>query len=291
MIEIKNLTKCFGQVKAVDDLTITVKEGINGLVGENGAGKSTLLRLIADVYQPSSGSIIVDGKSHKDVTVKNNLFFLSDNPYASKSSSIMDVFKYYAALFPLDEDVFREIMKSLKLPMDRKVGTYSKGMKRQFLLAIALSSKAKYILLDEAFDGLDPLVLDTIRQEIIKRADQKTFVFSSHNISTLERLCDSFILLSKGKCTSNKDAEHIGENFVKYQILVNGEISKESLENIGLKVLSFKKLGSIANVVFYNEIDEDLINKYYKVILLERIPIDPDELIALEMLSARKENE
>lgn len=290
MIQISNLTKCFGNVRAVDDLSITINEGINGLVGENGAGKSTLLRLIADVYQPTSGEILIDGVSHKDVFTKNNLFFLSDNPYAPKTASVMDTFKYYEALFPLDEEVFKDIMKSLELPFDRKVGTYSKGMKKQFLLAIALSSKAKYILLDEAFDGLDPLVLDILKQEIIKRSEQKTFLFSSHNISTLERLCDSFILLSKGKCTTNKEAEHIGENFVKYQILVNGELSKESLEKNDLKVLSFKKLGSIANVVFYNEIDEEVIKKNFKVILLEKIPIDPDELIALEMLSARKEN-
>jgi len=180
-------------------------------------------------------------------------------------------------------------MKNLSLPTDRKVSTFSKGMKRQFFIAIALSSKAKYILLDEAFDGLDPLVLENIRQEIIKNADEKTYIVSSHNISSLERLCDNFILLSKGRCKKNGNIEHMGENFVKYQILVKGSLTQEDLENLSLRVLSFKKVGSLANVVFYDGLDESKIKEHYDVILLEKIPIDPDELIALQMLDARKE--
>lgn len=290
MIEIKNLTKTFGKVRAVDDLSISVYPGINGLIGENGAGKSTLLRLIADVYQPDNGDIIVDDLSHRDLESKRSIFFLSDNPYAPNNATIMQTFGLYNTLFDLDKDKFQNIMQKLSLPMDRKVSTYSKGMKRQFFLAIALSARSKYTLLDEAFDGLDPLVLETVRQEIIKDADQKTYLVSSHNISSLERLCDNFILLSKGRCSKTGDVEHLGENFVKYQILVKGNLEKEDLEKLSYRILSFKKVGSICNVVFYHEIDEKLLRDKYDVILCEKIPIDPDELIALEMLDARKEN-
>ena len=183
-----------------------------------------------------------------------------------------------------------EIMNKLSLPTDRKVSTYSKGMRRQLFIAIALSSNAKYALLDEAFDGLDPLVLATVREEIIKDADKKTYIVSSHNISSLERLCDSFILLSKGRVGKNGDVEHLGENFVKYQILVKGQLEQKDLEALSYRVLSFKKVGSLCNVVFHDEIDESIIRNKMDVILLEKIAIDPDELIALEMLDARKEN-
>ena len=290
MIEIKNLVKTFGSVRAVDDLSITINSGINGLIGENGAGKSTLLRLISDVYQPDSGEIIIDGIRNNDISAKKEVFFLPDNPYAPHNSAVMQTFEFYSTLFDLDKDKFMEIMNKLSLPTDRKVSTYSKGMRRQLFIAIALSSNAKYTLLDEAFDGLDPLVLATVREEIIKDADKKTYIVSSHNISSLERLCDSFILLSKGRVGKNGDVEHLGENFVKYQILVKGQLERKDLEALSYRVLSFKKVGSICNVVFHDEIDESIIRNKMDVILLEKIAIDPDELIALEMLDARKEN-
>lgn len=290
MIEIKNLIKTFGSVRAVDDLSITINSGINGLIGENGAGKSTLLRLISDVYQPDSGEIIIDGIKNNDISAKKEVFFLPDNPYAPHNSAVMQTFEFYSTLFDLDKDKFMEIMNKLSLPTDRKVSTYSKGMRRQLFIAIALSSNAKYALLDEAFDGLDPLVLATVREEIIKDADKKTYIVSSHNISSLERLCDSFILLSKGRVGKNGDVEHLGENFVKYQILVKGQLEQKDLEALSYRVLSFKKVGSLCNVVFRGEIDESIIRNKMDVILLEKIAIDPDELIALEMLDARKEN-
>ena len=289
MIEIKNLVKTFGSVRAVDDLSITVNSGINGLIGENGAGKSTLLRLISDVYQPDSGEIIIDGIKNNDISAKKEVFFLSDNPYAPHNSAVMQTFEFYSTLFDLDKDKFMEIMNKLSLPTDRKVSTYSKGMRRQLFIAIALSSNAKYALLDEAFDGLDPLVLATVREEIIKDADKKTYIVSSHNISSLERLCDSFILLSKGRVGKNGDVEHLGENFVKYQMLVKGQLEQKDLEALSYRVLSFKKVGSLCNVVFRGEIDESIIRNKMDVILLEKIAIDPDELIALEMLDARKD--
>ena len=290
MISIKNLTKTFGSVKAVNDLTIDIYPGINGLIGENGAGKSTLLRLISDVYQQDNGEITVDELSNKDISVKNDIFYLSDNPYAPHSMNVEQVYDLYATLFDLDRNNFEGIMKKLKLPFDRKVSTFSKGMRRQFFIAISLSAKAEYVLLDEAFDGLDPLVLDVIKQEIIKEADHKTYIISSHNISSLERLCDNFILLSKGRCKKNSDMEHLGENFVKYQILAKEEIKEEDLQAVAIRTLTFKKLGSIYNIVTYGAIDEVKLKEKYHVILCERIPIDPDELIALEMLNARKDN-
>ena len=188
MIEIKRLVKRFGPVTAVNDLSIRVKDGINGLVGENGAGKSTLLRLISDIYQPNQGSITVDGYNNSDIKAKELIFFLPDDPYAPLNATIGQTFELYNSLFDLDKEKFLDFLGKLNLPLDRKVSTFSKGMKRQFFIALAISSKAKYLLLDEAFDGLDPLVLDNIKQELIKAADEKTFIISSHNISSLPKV-------------------------------------------------------------------------------------------------------
>ena len=292
MIEIQNLTKTFGNVKAVNNLSVTINEGINGLVGENGAGKSTLLRLIADVYQQDSGKILLDGNSHFNIDVKKNVFFLSDDPYYPNGATIEETFEFYTTLFDLDEEVFKQLITNLDLPRRRKVNTFSKGMRRQFFVAIALASKAQYILLDEAFDGLDPLIMDLIKQTIAENAEKRTFVISSHNISSLERLCDTFIVLSKGQCITNSNVEDISANYVKYQIIFkNKSVNKQTLESLGINVVSFRKLGSICNVVFAGNKDIENLKATLETVLCEQIAIDPDEVIAIEMLNARKKKE
>ena len=288
MIEIKNLTKEFPGVIAVNNLCLEVRPGINGLIGENGAGKSTLLRLIADVFQVTSGEILIDGKHHNEPEVKNNLFFLSDNPYFSTNMTPKEVVELYASLFEVEQDKFYEILKRLSLPVERRLSTYSKGMRRQLFLALSLAMKADYILLDEAFDGLDPIVQDVVKQEIIENASNKTFIMSSHNLLSLERLCDNFILLSKGRCTKNGGLEDMGRNFKKFQIIFKAPTSKEDLTQLGIHVISFKTVGSIHYVVFDGEDDERLIREKLEPTLMESVAIDTDELITLEMIAQKE---
>ena len=290
MIEIKNLTKEFPGVIAVNNLSLDVKPGINGLIGENGAGKSTLLRLIADVFQVSSGEILIDGKHHYEPEVKNSLFFLSDNPYFSTNMTPKEVVELYASLFDVDQEKFYSILNHLSLPTERRLSTYSKGMRRQLFLALSLSMKAEYILLDEAFDGLDPIVQDIVKQEIIENASSKTFIMSSHNLLSLERLCDNFILLSKGRCTKNGGLEDMGKNFKKFQIIFKQPVNKENLTALGVKVISFKTVGSIYYVVVDGEEDERIIKEKLEPTLMESVAIDTDELITLEMIAQKEAN-
>ena len=142
MIEIKNLTKRFPpDVIAVNNLTLNIDKGVNGLIGENGAGKSTLLRLISDVYVKDEGEITIGGNKNDSDIARNNLFFLSDNPYYSGNGTAESNMQVYASLFDLDESVFKKMMAKLSLPLDRRVSTFSKGMRRQLFLCIALSMK------------------------------------------------------------------------------------------------------------------------------------------------------
>lgn len=291
MIELRNLTKKFPSVIAVNNLTLDIKPGINGLIGENGAGKSTLLRLIADVYTKDEGSILIDGKDNHEDIVKGNLFFLSDNPYFASNANVKETLSLYSSLFDLDEEKFYQLLDKLSLPKDRKISTFSKGMRRQLFLAIALSMKADYILLDEAFDGLDPIVQDIVKQEIIMSSSSKTFLISSHNLSSLERLCDNFILLSKGKFAKGGQSEDLGRNFKKYQIMFDEEVDLEKLKNDGINAISFKKIGSISYVVVDGLEEENKIKNKYKNTLFEPVPIDNEEIIMLEMIVSKGGNE
>ena len=291
MIEIKNLVKRFPNVIAVNNLSIEIHPGINGLIGENGAGKSTLLRLIADVYQKDEGTIIIDGKDNSDKEVKNNLFFLSDNPFIYNNYNAKETINFYSSLFDLDKDKFFEMLNKLSLPQDRRLSTFSKGMRRQLFLALSLSMKAKYILLDEAFDGLDPIVQDVIKEEIILHAADKTFLISSHNLLSLQRLCDNFILLSKGQCKKNGGSEDLGKNFRKYQAIFDKELTVRDFKRHGINAVSVKKIGSITYLVISGENDEERVKEIFKPTLLENVPIDNEELIMLEMISAKNEEE
>jgi ABC-2 type transport system ATP-binding protein len=287
MIQIEHLTKRFGKVTAVNNFTLTIDKGLIGLVGENGAGKSTLLRLISDVYDPDEGTILIDGESNKNIESKKKIFFLSDRPYVPVNTTVGEVFKLYSSLFDMDEELFNRIMNKLSLPTNRKVSTFSKGMQRQFFIAMALSANVDVLLLDEAFDGLDPLVLEVIRQEIIARSEGRTFILSSHNMSSLEKLCSSFIILSKGRLAKDGNAEDLGENMVKYQILFKSPVTKEELEKLGIELVSYKNVGSIVHIVTRGEC-EDEIKHAYKPILIETVAIDPDELIVLQMMDAKE---
>ena len=134
--------------------------------------------------------------------------------------------------------------------------------------------------------------MDLIKQTIAENAEKRTFVISSHNISSLERLCDTFIVLSKGQCVTNSNVEDISANYVKYQIIFkNKSVNKQTLESLGINVVSFRKLGSICNVVFAGNKDIENLKATLETVLCEQIAIDPDEVIAIEMLNARKKKE
>ena len=290
MIEIKSLTKRFDTTVAVDNLTLTLKPGVIGLVGHNGAGKSTLFRLISDVLTLDSGTITIDGIPNNDPHAKAKVFFLSDSPYAPHNEDYRGVYNFYRNFFPIDFEKYTGFIAKLKLPTDRRVSSFSKGMRRQLFLALALSVKADYYLLDEAFDGIDPLALDEIKEEIIKLGQEGcTVVLSSHNIASLERLVDRFVVLYRGSLSKEGETEELGKDFVKYQAMFPKEVRESDIASLGAEVVSFKKTGSIYHIVLVSDKSvNEKIEASLNPLLWENVPIDPDEIVTLQMLLAKK---
>lgn len=291
MIEIKNLTKRFNNLTAVSSLSINFEKGITGLIGENGAGKSTLFRLIADVLIPDEGGIKIDSLSNSDPIAKADLFFLPDDPYVQYQYNIDQILSFYETFYELDREKCNRLIDDLSLPRNRRVLDFSKGMRRQLFLAIALSVKAHYLLLDEAFDGVDLLTLEIIKHELIKASidEEKTIIIASHNIESITQLVDRVVLLYKGKLAQEKEAQDMGQNFVKYQILSSLPVVKEAIEKEGFEVISVKNTGSINTIVLVEkEGIEDMLNNFFKPSLLEKIPLDQSELVSMEMLLAKQ---
>ena len=290
MIEIRHLCKYFDQTKAVEDLTVTVAAGITGLVGQNGAGKSTLLRVIAGVYKPTSGEVYVNGNPCNSQLSKQEVFFLSDDPYAPRGANIAGTLDFYRGLCDVDVKEFYRLIDTFRLPLGRSVTTFSKGMRRQMFVALALSVKANYLLLDEAFDGLDPLVIDAIKGAIIHASEMgKVIIISSHNIFALQRLVDRFIVISNGRLAKEEDAQEMGTEFIKFQAAFQGQVDERDIARLGYTVVSFRRIGSVTHfVIVGTEHAQNAINDALHPLFLEPVPLDPDEIVMLEMKMAQQ---
>ena len=294
MIEIKDLSLTFKNAdedhEALKAVTLDIPEGcIYGFVGSNGAGKSTLLRVISGIYRPDSGSITIDGKAVYDQPqAKENIFFVSDETVQFSRLSVNDLKGFFKLTYPrFDEEVFDELVTKLDLPRKKPLSQFSKGMKRQAIVAAALACRTKYILLDEAFDGLDPAMRKLIRTMIVDDIFGRgaTLVVSSHNITEIGELCDKAMLLHKGEVIFAKDIDDVREGFEKVQIaLPEGELDRSAIENAGVEVLSFKKLGRISTVVAKGE-KADITAKLSALspAVLELVPLTLEEIFIYEM--------
>lgn len=156
MIEIKNISKSYGNMKVLSHLNCTIQDGlIYGLVGANGSGKSTLLRLVNGIYLADEGEILIDGKNPlNDSNVKQSLVFVPDDLFFYSGYTILDMARFYQSLYTnFDMTYLKKLAKILKLDIHKKISNFSKGMKRQCALILAIATNAKYMFFDETFDG------------------------------------------------------------------------------------------------------------------------------------------
>ena len=296
MIEIRNLHKSFGDKVVINDLTLTINDGsLFGLVGINGAGKSTLLRLLSGVYKADSGEIYYDGVSNKSKFINKKIFFLSDDPYYPNNSTVSSILEFYSTFYDLDyikfdkyfklfnlDKAIREVNKDSKKVTSIK--NFSKGMKRQLFICIALAICPKYLFLDEAFDGLDPLARLVFKKLIIELVEENdmTVIISSHSLRELEDICDNYCLIDNGVIQSSGSIEEQKNKYHKYQLAFNKNISKEDLED--LNIVSYNKVGRVIKIVCEGEKEElEKIIANLNPLFYDEIDIDFEELFIIEV--------
>ena len=225
MIEICNVTKSFGRMKAVSQVSFTIQDGsIFGLVGTNGAGKSTLLRMMAGILKPDEGEIRIDGESvFENPKVKEKIFYISDNQFFFPNGSPMDMERYYMSIYPnFDKQRFEDFLVRFHLGKKRKIHTYSKGMKRQLAMLLGVCANTKYLFFDETFDGLDPVMRQAMKAIIAGEVEKRglTPVIAFHSLRELEDICDHIGLLHKGGVLLSKDLEKMKCGIHKVQCVV-----------------------------------------------------------------------
>lgn len=286
MIEIKDVTKAFENKSVLDHLNVTISSGsIFGLIGPNGAGKSTLLHLLDGISKCDEGCILFDGKEvYENPDVKKDILFISDDPYYFPFASIDEMKDFYLTFYPsFNLETYHHYVHLFNLPQKKPLKDYSKGMKRQAMFALALAIAPKYLLLDEAFDGLDPMMRLVFKKAINQMIDENmTIIISSHNLRELEDICDSFGILENGQMTTSGDLYEVKENIHKIQIAFKEELNKEEFSH--LDVLSFHKQSRVINMVVKGNIDE--IKDYLRMfnpIMLEVLPVSLEEIFIYEM--------
>ena len=287
MIEIKNLCKSFGNKVIIDNLNCSIQEGsIYGLVGANGAGKSTLLRLINSIYLRDSGTILIDGQEvNENETLKQKIAFLADSNYIYSDYTLLDLAKLYESMYEkFDMNYLKELTGQLKLDLNKKVGTYSKGLKRQCSIICVLATKAEYMFFDETFDGLDTVVKAAIKKIISKQmSDSKlTIIMTSHNLREVEDICDSIGVLYKGGILLDREINSFKTNMVKVQIGFKEDYDETRFEAV--HPISYKKIGSIATLVIRGDREEvEKILQDMNPAILDFIPLSLEEIFIFEM--------
>lgn len=280
MIEIDKLCKSFGEKVVLNNVDLKIDDGkVLGLVGINGAGKSTLLRILCGVYKSDSGSILVDGKeSYDNEEVKKDFFFLPDDPYYDFNSTPNSILKLYEALYKVDRDKYFELLEHFKINPKLKINKFSKGMKRQTFISLALAIHPKYLVLDEAFDGLDPLARLKFKRELIDIIEDynSTVIISSHSLRELEDICDSFALLDKNHIVSSGNLSEALEEIHKYQIAFPEAITKEAFPRIYKSFSSDGRVVKITTSLKYEEVEEKI--KDLNPIFIDELSVDFEEM-------------
>lgn len=287
MIEIKQLSKSYEKKKVLENLNCKIKENcIYGLVGANGSGKSTLLRLINGILIPDNGTIQIDGENILDnETIKQNMVFVPDDLFFFHTYTLKDMAKFYEALYHKFnyEDLY-ELATTLKLDLNAKIHTFSKGMKRQCALILALATHSKYMFFDETFDGIDPVIRNFFKKKIANQMaeDNTTIIMTSHNLRELEDICDNLGLLYDGGILFESDIDSLKTNMFKVQISFKEDFDEKYFQD--LEVLSFKKIGSIATLIIKDESKtSEKILKKMKPVILDFLPLTLEEVFIYEM--------
>ena len=287
MIEIRNVSKSFDKNKAVDNVSVAIKDNtVFGLIGTNGAGKSTVLRMLAGILEPDEGEIAVDGLPvYDNVEAKRLIYFIADEPYFFANATAVDMQKYLKSVYPnFSTEDFYAYLDNFGLEKSRKINTFSKGMKKQLALICGICCNTKYLLCDETFDGLDPVMRQGIKSIFASEMEKRglTPIVASHNLRELEDICDHVGLLHKGGVLLSKELEDMKCNIQKIQCVF--ATGKDEEKAIGaLDIMKNEKRGSLTTLTVRGNRAEILaVFATVNTVFFEALPLSLEEIFISE---------
>lgn len=288
MIEVRELTKVFEGIRAVDNIITTIQEGqIFGLIGSNGAGKSTFLRMLSGVMKADCGSILIDGEPvYENLKVKSDICFLSDTAYFLPNATVKVMKKYYQMMYhKFDEKKFDELADRFHIEQERKIQTFSKGMKKQVSMLLGICTKTKYLFCDETFDGLDSVMRQAVKSLFALEVTNREFtpIIASHNLREIEDICDTVGLLHKGGILFTKDMEDMKFHMHKVQCVIANPVDEERLL-AELSIIHHEKRGSLLSFTARGTREEILDRvRERDPVFVEALPLSLEEIFISEM--------
>ncbi|MCI6647570.1 MAG: ABC transporter ATP-binding protein [Oscillospiraceae bacterium] len=285
MIEVCNVTKCFGEFKALDELNMTVPTGtVYGLVGPNGAGKSTIIRHITGIYRQDSGTITVDGAPvYENPAVKGRIAYISDDVFYFNTASIRDMAKFYAGVYPnFSWERFNALQDAFALDQKRPIRRFSKGMQKQAAFWLCMAMQPEILVLDEPVDGLDPVmrrqVWSIIMADIAERGT--TVLVSSHNLRELEDVCDHVGIMDHGKILLERSLSEMQENICKVLVALPDGGTLPA----GLNIVHQSSTGRLLTLILRGNQDE-IAGALYTAqpLFMDMVPLTLEEIFIYEL--------
>ena len=246
MLELKHVTKTFGELKALNDLTMTVPKGaVYGLVGPNGAGKSTAIRHITGIYRADSGTITLEGQTiYENPEVKQTIGLIPDDIFYFPAASMDEMANYYQGMYPqFDRELYEKLFEIFQLPRKGQIRRFSKGMQKQAAFHLTLCCHPEMLVLDEPVDGLDPVMRRQVMSLILADVAEHgtTVLISSHNLRELEDVCDHVGIMDHGHMLLEKSLADMQGATHKLQLV--GEVPE------GLEILHESTSGRLKTLI------------------------------------------
>lgn len=268
MLQVKNITKYYGDNLAVDNLSFTVKDGeIFGLLGSNGAGKTTTFRIIMGLLDSNSGSVTLNGKKI-DYNMTDQIGFVTEERSLLTKMTVREQVIYYGRLKGLSES---EILKRLDIWLEkfqitdyknRKIKELSKGNQQKIQFIAAVINNPKLLILDEPFTGLDPINVGQLKDAIYElQKNGCSIIFSSHQMEHIEQFCEKLVILVKGKSVLEGYLKDIKEDYQKKNIIIRGDVKLTELKEIKGVLEVNKKLNEYEVKIENNSIVSEVFKK------------------------------
>lgn len=287
MINVNSVTKKYDDFISLDNVSFDVKDGsIFGIIGSNGSGKSTLLRVMCGVFAPDVGEVLYDGNPvYENELVKRSIVYLSDEYFFKPHATVNEVRSLYKAIWPtFSDEKFNKMRDAFGLDINKKIGSFSKGMQRQAAVLLSLSACPRYLLCDETFDGLDPVMRKLVKSIIADEVARGniTPVIASHNLSELEDFCDHIALLHKSDLVVEADVDDIKLGIHRVQAVFENNLTEDDLA--GLEIRDFTNRGRLTSFIVRGS--EDMVKQVLSEkspVYLELLPLTLDEIFVCEM--------
>lgn len=286
-VNVRNVDKSFGAKKAVSNVDLVITPGtMHGLLGSNGAGKTTFMKTLMGIYKPDSGEVLFDEKNiYENTEMKSEVIFIQDIPFFFASATLNKMAEFYRGIYSRwSEKRFQQLTRHFKLNPNQNLNALSKGMRRQASFILAISSRPKVMLLDEPFDGLDPIIRQQVKNLLLQdiASHNMTVIASSHNLREMEDICDSVSIMHHGELLFNRDLSEIKGSHCKLQIAFNKLPDDDFFEDIGAVHKNVK--GRIITCIIKGDIlDVEKKVTKYNPLMYDILPLTLEEIFTYEM--------